>query len=79
MQVEKCVERLDRVQIWFCGGCRAVHMNVGNLRIDFDRERFSSFAEAVADIHYISYETPGAFDVVDIQRLEVEGRRLTRN
>ena len=69
----------NQVEIWYCGGCRAVHLGVGETRVTFDRERFSEFAEMVAEIHYDSYESIGAFDILSIAReidVEASGKRL---
>lgn len=68
----------NQVEIWYCGGCKAVHLGVGETRVTFDRKRFSDFAEMVAEIHYDSYETIGAFDILNIAKeidVEASGAR----
>ena len=72
LPIEKHVNS-NSVQIWFCAGCKAIHRNLGNERVDLDREQFSLFAERVADIHYASYAAP-AHNVFDIPNLEMEGK-----
>lgn len=69
----------SQVEIWYCGGCKAVHLGVGETRVTFDRQRFSEFAEIVAEIHYDSHESIGAFDILNIAReidVEASGKRL---
>ncbi|NOT46435.1 MAG: hypothetical protein HOP17_01610 [Acidobacteria bacterium] len=65
--------RANQVEIWYCGGCKAVHLGVGETRVSFDRQRFSEFATMVAEIHYDSFENIGVFDLLNIaNEIDVE-------
>ena len=63
----------NQVEIWYCPGCKVVHLGLGDTRISFDRDKFSQFAEMVADVHYESFSRFGDFDLLQAARaIEVE-------
>ena len=63
----------SNVKLWLCGGCDVVHMAVGKTVLNFDREQFSEFAEAVADIGSAAWFHRGQeFSIVDLVREESE-------
>jgi Zn-finger nucleic acid-binding protein len=65
-----------QVEIWYCTGCKAVHMGVGEMRVSFDRQRFSEFATMVAEIHYENLAGSGTFDILNIAKeIDVESSR----
>lgn len=41
-----------QLKIWYCAGCRAVHLRAGETILSFDSREFAEFADAVVDIHY---------------------------
>ncbi|MBK7392752.1 MAG: hypothetical protein IPI64_05535 [Chloracidobacterium sp.] len=45
------------VKIWHCGGCGVVHMSVKDKVLNFDREEFAMFTEAVVDINYSGWQS----------------------
>jgi hypothetical protein len=50
-----------------------VHLGLEDTRLSFDRDKFSQFAEMVADVHYESFSRFGDFDIVNAAReIEVE-------
>ena len=56
------------LRLWHCRGCDAVHMAVGKQKLlSFDRDEFSSLAQAVAELSWEVRENGGAaFSVVDL-------------
>jgi hypothetical protein len=54
------------VKMWHCGGCRVVHMAVKDIVLNFTREEFAKFTEAVVDITYSGWEAEtGILDLVE--------------
>jgi hypothetical protein len=43
-----------RLDLWYCAGCRMVHLRAGEAVLSFDGREFAEFANAVVDIHYSS-------------------------
>ena len=44
------------VKLWHCSGCKAVHMSVRDMVLNFTREEFAAFTEAVVDINYSGWD-----------------------
>lgn len=44
--------RLSDVKLWHCRGCGVVHMSVGGRVMNFHRQEFAAFAEAVVEAQY---------------------------
>jgi hypothetical protein len=38
------------MQLWYCNGCRQIHLRATNIALDFTREEFVSLGRAVFDI-----------------------------
>ncbi|MEQ1642386.1 MAG: hypothetical protein ABL959_02945 [Pyrinomonadaceae bacterium] len=55
------------VKLWHCTGCGVVHMGVKGMVLNFSREDFAAFAEAVVDINYFGgWHVPGSvIDLID--------------
>ncbi len=45
------------VKIWHCDGCGVVHMSVKDMVLNFDREEFVTFTQAVVDINYSGWQS----------------------
>ncbi len=45
------------VKIWHCRGCGVAHMSVKGMVLNFSREEFAAFTEAVVDINYSGWLT----------------------
>lgn len=45
------------VKIWHCSGCGVVHMSVKDMILNFGREEFPAFTEAVVDINYSGWNS----------------------
>jgi hypothetical protein len=48
-------KKMADLKVWFCEGCAAVHMSIGEAVINFDREEFSKFTESIVDINYTGW------------------------
>lgn len=63
----KPVRNMQNVTVWHCRGCGVVHMSVGKMVLNFNRQEFADFTEAVVDINYSGW--PGrdgsVFDLMD--------------
>ena len=55
----KPMKEMANVKIWHCSGCRAVHMSVRDMVLNFTREEFAAFTEAVVDMNYSGWEVHG--------------------
>jgi hypothetical protein len=54
------------VKMWHCGGCRVVHMAIKDVVLNFTREEFANFTEAVVDINYGGWDKdPGLLDLIE--------------
>lgn len=51
------VRQMADIKIWHCGGCGVVHMSVKDMILNFDREEFAAFTEAVVDINYSGWHS----------------------
>lgn len=51
----KPVRKMANVTVWHCSGCGVVHMSVGKMMVNFTREEFCGFTEAVVDINYSAW------------------------
>lgn len=70
----------NQVELWYCTGCKAVHLGVGETRVSFDHRKFSEFAAMVADVHYESFDGGGVFDILDLTKeIDVESPRSPGN
>lgn len=47
--------KLADVKLWHCTGCAVVHMSVKDMVLNFTREEFSAFSDAVVDIECTSW------------------------
>lgn len=60
-----------KLQIWYCDGCRSVHLKTDNVCLSFSKQEFAELALAVSEI----YETDVAplmkpFDgVIEVDRV----------
>lgn len=63
----KPVRNMANVTAWHCRGCGVVHMSVGKMVLNFTREEFSGFTEAVVDINYSDWPVRDGsiFDLMD--------------
>lgn len=63
----KPVRNMANVHIWHCGGCGVVHMSIGKTVLNFTRQEFVGFTEAVVGINYSAWPAKGdsIFDLVD--------------
>ncbi|MBK9216547.1 MAG: hypothetical protein IPM59_13320 [Chloracidobacterium sp.] len=52
VRTAKPIREMAEVKLWPCGGCNSVHMAVRGMVLNFSREEFSTFTEAVVDIYY---------------------------
>lgn len=41
-----------QLSLWYCVGCRRVHLRTGEVAISFDSREFAQFTEAVVDVYY---------------------------
>lgn len=54
------------IKLWHCVGCGVVHMSVKDVVLNFSREEFSTFTEAVVVTNYDGWQTErGIIDLVD--------------
>lgn len=63
-------EKAD-VKLWHCAGCGVVHMGVKGMVLNFSREDFAAFAEAVVDINYCG-GWPSSGSVIDLIEHDAE-------
>ncbi len=63
----KPVRNVANVHLWYCGGCRVVHMSIGKMVLNFSREEFVDFTDAVVDINYSTWPARqhSVFDLID--------------
>ena len=52
MRTAKPVREMADVKIWHCRGCGVVHMSVKGMVLNFNRQEFATFTDAVVDINY---------------------------
>lgn len=47
-------EHVDRseLNLWFCNGCRVVHLSAGGMRLSFTRAEYAIFTEMVVDTYF---------------------------
>ena len=60
------VREMADVKIWPCSGCRAVHMAVKDMVLNFTRNEFAAFTEAVVDINYSGWESLNDSGLIDL-------------
>ena len=65
-KISEPTEKRGNVELWYCTGCRSVHMGIDGARVSFDRTRFEDFAKMVADVHYESMVMRNVADLLDI-------------
>jgi hypothetical protein len=41
----------QKLQIWMCQGCQAVHFKTGNVMLNFTKAEFAELAEAIVDVY----------------------------
>lgn len=60
-------KEMAEIKLWHCAGCGVVHMSVKGTALNFSREDFAAFTEAVVDINYCAgWHAPGSvIDRVD--------------
>lgn len=59
------------VTVWHCGGCGVVHMSVGKMVLNFTRDEFANFTEAIVDINYSGWPVPGD-SIIDLIEHDAE-------
>lgn len=65
-------EKAD-VRMWHCGGCGVVHMSVGKMVLNFNKQEFSDLADAVADLSVTGWlSDEKAFSIIDLVATEDE-------
>ena len=57
------------VKIWHCGGCGVVHMSIKDMVLNFNREEFATFTEAVVDINYSGWHSEHS--IIDLAEHDV--------
>lgn len=62
---------MSNVTVWHCGGCGVVHMSVGKMVLNFTRDEFANFTEAVVDINYSGWRVPGD-SIIDLVEHDAE-------
>ncbi len=60
----KPAREMADVKIWHCNGCGVVHMSVRDMVLNFTRDEFAVFSEAVVDINYSFWDSAAA-SVID--------------
>ena len=61
----KPLREMADVKLWHCAACGVVHMGVKGMVLNFSREDFTAFAEAVVDINY-GGGWPSSGSVIDL-------------
>jgi hypothetical protein len=63
----KPARNMENVNVWHCRGCGVVHMSVGKMVLNFTRNEFADFTEAVVDINYSGWPVrdTSVFDLID--------------
>ena len=41
-----------QLSLWYCAGCRRVHLRAGEAALSFDNREFARFTMAVVDVYY---------------------------
>lgn len=59
-------KRIADVRVWHCGGCSVVHMAVGKMVLNFTRDEFAEFADAVVDINTAGWGGGGNYSILDL-------------
>lgn len=44
-------ETPQKLQVWMCQGCQAVHFKTGNVMLNFTRAEFAELTQAMLDIY----------------------------
>jgi len=52
-------KEMTGIKIWHCAGCGVVHLAVKEMVLNFSRDDFAAFPEAVIDIHYTGWPHAG--------------------
>ena len=47
----KNAEEPQKLQVWMCQGCQAVHFKTGNVMLNFTRGEFAELTQVVLDIY----------------------------
>ena len=59
------------VTVWHCAGCGVVHMSVGQMVLNFTRDEFANFTEAVVDINYSGWAAvSGEHSIIELAVLD---------
>ena len=67
----KPVQDMANVTVWHCRGCGVVHMSVGKMVLNFTRDEFANFTEAVVDINYCGWAmVSGEHSLIDLASQE---------
>ena len=64
-------KNMANVHLWHCGGCGVVHMSVGKMVLNFTRDDFAHFTDAVVDINYSDWRVPGD-SIIDLVEHDAE-------
>ena len=70
----KPVRNMANVTVWHCSSCDAVHMSVGKMVLNFTREEFADFTEAVVDVNYSGWaRVSGDHSLLDLAMIGPDG------
>ena len=62
---EPNTEATQKLQVWCCDGCRAVHFKAGNVLLNFTRGEFSELTHAMMEIYQQEFGSLEFYDLLD--------------
>lgn len=74
------VRETTDLRIWRCIGCGVVHMAVGEMIVNFDRDEFRKFTESVVDTHCCGWLSDSEeFSVTEPDRFDTDAEYEASN
>lgn len=65
------VRNMADLKLWHCAGCGVVHMSVGKMLLNFNREEFADFTDAVVETSTAGWPQDGrAYSIIDLVATE---------